>query len=68
MRPPTKEKTMNAKLASAKNFVVRHKTAIAVTTTVVVMFAINRAALKQHDDFLKENDLYDKFYTLEDEI
>jgi hypothetical protein len=61
---------MNEKLAvaaaSAKNFVIRHKTKIAVTAAVVATatasIALNRSAIKQHDEFLKEHDLYDKFY------
>lgn len=64
---------MNQKLAavaaSAKNVVVRHKTKIAVTAAVVatatVSIALNRSAIKQHDDFLKEHDLYDKFYAVD---
>lgn len=51
--------------ASTKNFVVRHKTAVAVTATVLVLQACNRAALNQHNEFLKEHDLYEKFYTPE---
>lgn len=48
-------------------FVRRHKTAIAVTATATICLALNRIALKQHDEFLKEHDLYDEFYTPEDE-
>lgn len=50
-----------------RNFVRKHKVAIAVTATVLVMGGINRLALKQHDEFLKEKNLYDEFYTLEEE-
>jgi hypothetical protein len=50
---------------STKNFVVRHKTAVAVATTVLVLQACNRKALDQHDQFLKEHDLYNEFYTPE---
>ena len=53
--------------ASTKNFVRRHKTAVTVVATSAVWYAINRTALNQHDEFLKENGLYDAFYgTLED--
>jgi hypothetical protein len=48
---------------ATKNFVVKHKTAVAVATTVAVMTAINNKALSQHDDFLKQHDLYDEFYS-----
>jgi hypothetical protein len=50
---------------STKNFVVRHKTAVAVAATVLVLQAANRKALNQHDEFLKEHDLYEQFYTPE---
>lgn len=49
------------------NFVERHKVAIAVTATSAAWYGINRIALKQHDDFLKEHDLYEEFYTPSDE-
>lgn len=45
-----------------KQFVIDHKVAIAVTATTVVCLALNKMALKDHDNFLKENDLYDAFY------
>lgn len=54
---------MNKPLASAKNFVVKHKVAIAVVTTASICLVINRMALSQHDEFLRENGLFDKFYT-----
>lgn len=50
-------------VVSTKNFVVRHKTAVAVATTVLVLQACNRRALDQHNEFLKEHDLYEEFYT-----
>jgi hypothetical protein len=59
---------MNAKFAATKQFVAKHKVAIAVTTTAVLCLGINRMALKQHDDFLKEHNLYEEFYAPEDEI
>jgi hypothetical protein len=49
---------------ATKNFVVRHKTTVAVATTVAVMTVINKKALNQHDEFLKDHDLYDEFYNL----
>ena len=52
---------------SAKKFVNRHKVAIAVTGTAASCLYLNRLALKQHNDFLKEHDLYDAFYLTEDE-
>lgn len=52
-------------VASTKKFVARHKTAIAVTATAAICLTLNRVALKQHDDFLKEHDLYETFYNPE---
>lgn len=50
---------------STKNFVVRHKTAVAVATTITVMTIINRKSLEQHNEFLKEHGLYEAFHTPE---
>ncbi len=57
---------MHKRLAATKNFVVRNErkllvTALVVTTTTTVMM---RAGLAQHNDFLKEHNLYEAFYTL----
>jgi hypothetical protein len=56
--------------AAPKNFVVKHKTAILVTVAVTsVAAAVTfRTGLVQHDEFLKEHDLYDTFYDLNTEI
>jgi len=54
---------MNAKLASAKRFVSAHRVAIAVTATTAVCVALNQMALRSHNDFLKEKNLYDEYYT-----
>lgn len=45
-----------------KNFVQRHKVAITVVVTSAIWITMNRLALKQHNDFLKDNGLYDAFY------
>jgi len=52
-------------VARTKKFAADHKVAIAVVATTTVCFAINRVAMKQHNDFLKEHDLYDEFYRSE---
>lgn len=57
---------MKKKLIASKNFVVKHKTAIAVTTTAAACLVLNHMALKQHNEFLKEKGLYDEFYTPEE--
>jgi hypothetical protein len=68
MRPilPIKEIDMTKKFVSAKDFVVRNErkilvTALVVTTTTAVLM---RTGLAQHDAFLKEHNLYEAFYTL----
>ena len=48
-----------------KTFVRKHKVAIAVVTTSTFWIVMNRLALKQHDDFLKDKGLYEEFYTPE---
>lgn len=52
-------------IISTKNFVVNHKTAIAFVTGAALGIAINRRAVSEHDSFLKENGLYEAFYTPE---
>lgn len=54
---------MRDKIISAKNFVVNHKVAIAVVSTAATCLYINRVALSEHNEFLKEHDLFDKYYT-----
>lgn len=49
-----------------KNFVQRHKVAITVIVTSACWITINRLAFKSHNDFLKEHDLYDEYYTPEE--
>lgn len=59
---------LKQKLDSTKKFVVRNQTRILLTTTAVATTAavIMRIGLKQHNDFLKDHDLYEEFYA-EDE-
>lgn len=56
---------MKSKLNTAKNFVVRHRVAIAITGTAATCLYLNRMAMEQHNEFLKEHGLYDQFYTPE---
>lgn len=51
---------------STKNFVYKHRVAIAVVATTAVCLKINNLALKQHNEFLKEKGLYEEFYTPEE--
>lgn len=57
---------MNEKIASAKNFVARHKTALAVAATATVALVLHVKVVNQHNDFLAEHGLLDAFYTPED--
>lgn len=56
---------MNEKLDSIKNFVRRNQTKILVTTTVVstTVAVATQLGRRSVDKFLKENDLYDAYYT-----
>lgn len=51
---------------SVKNFVKKHRVGIAITVTAATCLTLNRAALKSHDEFLKEKGLYDEYYTPEE--
>jgi hypothetical protein len=57
------------KLVSAKNSVVAHKQQILMTVAVVstAVAAIEVRAIQQHNQFLKDNDLYETYYA-SDEI
>lgn len=48
---------------STRKFVADHKVAVAVVVTALVAVKFNHMALREHNDFLKEHDLYEKFYT-----
>lgn len=56
---------MNSKLASAKNFVARHKVAIAASAVGITIIALQHKGIQSLNEFLKENDLYEKYYTPE---
>ena len=60
---------MKSKFNSAKNFVARHKIAITVASTAVATTGIcvyaYREGVEQYDEFLKEHNLYDQFYSFE---
>lgn len=57
---------MKNTLVSTKNFVVRNKTALLVATAAIAVIAIQQKGMKQHNDFLKEHNLYDSFYASEE--
>jgi hypothetical protein len=52
----------------AKNFIVRHKVAVAVTITTGICLVLNRAALKQHVEFLESKGLTEEFYTPTEDV
>jgi len=51
---------------STKQFVSKHRVAIAVVTTATLCLAINKRAMREHDLFLEEKGLLEEFYTPED--
>lgn len=57
---------MNNALTSVKNFVDRNKVALIVGAVAITGIVIQRKALKQHDEYLKEHGLYEDYYTLEE--
>lgn len=59
--------TLKNKAIATKNFVAKHRVAIAVTGTAAACLYLNRRAMSQHDEFLKEKGLYEEFYTPEEE-
>lgn len=61
---------MNVKLANAvvstRNFVVKHKTAIAVAATAATCIAVHVAVVKDYNEFLKEHNLFDKYFRMDE--
>lgn len=57
---------MNEKLIAAKKHVIRNRAKYAVAGTLTVCVAIQYKAATQWNDFLKENDLFEKFYQEQD--
>lgn len=58
---------MKRSIVSVKKFVNNHKTGIAVATTATLCLALEMHVVRLHNDFLKEHDLFDKFYALDEE-
>lgn len=56
-------KTVTAKVASTRNFVSRHRVAIAVATTTVVCYKAHLNVTEGFRLFLKEHNLLDEYYT-----
>lgn len=57
---------MKKQIVSTRNFVSKHRVAIAVTLTaaLAVKWQMNNA--KVWNEFLKEHNLFDEFYTLDE--
>jgi hypothetical protein len=58
---------MKKPLASAKNFVRRHKVAITVVATATPLILLQMRNAKALNEFLEEHDLLDVYYQPEDE-
>jgi hypothetical protein len=56
---------MKNKLNSTKNFVKKHRVAIAISGTAATCLYLNYRAMEIHNEFLREHGLYEKFYTPE---
>ncbi len=53
------------KAASAlTGFVYRHRMGFTLAATVVGLTAVNRAAIRDHDNFLKGKGLYNEYYCI----
>lgn len=59
--------TIKKAAVSTKKFVYKHRVAITATVTTAICLKLNQMALADHDNFLKEEGLYEKFYTPSDE-
>ena len=55
---------MKNHMQTAKKFVVKYQTPIAVVVTATLCLCINRWALSDHNNFLKEHDLYDLYHNI----
>jgi predicted negative regulator of RcsB-dependent stress response len=58
------QKTKSNKIEPIRKFWANNKTKLFVATIVILAIgaAMQKEALKEHDNFLKENDLLDKYY------
>ena len=54
-------KKFTEKVTSTKNFVVRHKTAFAVTGTAAVLITLNRVAIRDYTAFIAEKGLTEEY-------
>jgi hypothetical protein len=55
------------KAVNTKNSVLRNKNAIKVAAITIPVILIQARGMKQHNEFLKENGLYEAFHALTEE-
>lgn len=55
---------MKKQIATAKNFVSKHRVAIAVTLTAVLAVKLQMRTAREFNEFLKEHNLFDEYYAL----
>ncbi len=58
--------TVKAKTQSVKKFVADHRVAIAVVVTATAAAALQMRTAKSFNDFLKEKDLFDEYYEMDE--
>lgn len=61
--------TKQSPVTRTKNFLKKHERKILITTTVVSTTAavLFRTGIAQHNEFLKQNGLYEQFYEIANE-
>lgn len=67
---PTKTvfKSVKNKVVSAKNFVKKHRVAIAVVTTTLVVGSLNVRNQKHYNEFLTEHGLLETYYDMSEDV
>jgi hypothetical protein len=53
---------------STQKFVSKHRVAIAVTLTAAVAVKLQMSTAKQFNEFLKEHNLFDEYYSMFEEV
>jgi hypothetical protein len=54
--------TLKKTVASTKKFIYTHRVAIAVTLTTALCLKMHTDTISDHNDFLKEHDLFETYY------
>lgn len=66
--PTNKEITMKKNLRTAKNFVGRHRVAIAVTLTAALALKLQMKTAAGYNEFLKEHGLFDEYFNMFEDV